>query len=223
MQECKKCGKCCEKSGPTLHIEDKYLVDQGKIPPSDLVTLRKGEKAFDPRANEKIILENELIKIKGKNNTWTCIYLDENSKLCSIYDSRPIECRLLKCWDIKPIVSMINKNTLTRQILFQKIPGLLDIIEEHDKKCSYEEIEYLLDQIKNKTNEKPLEKLKEIILFDINIREIVSEKQKAASFMLDLLFGRSLVKTMEQFKYKIKYSKENGLIISPYKIDNILS
>ncbi|MCB9481052.1 MAG: YkgJ family cysteine cluster protein [Desulfobacteraceae bacterium] len=223
MQECKKCGKCCEKSGPTLHIEDKYLVVQGKIPPSDLVTLRKGEKALDPKTGEKIILENEIIKIKGKNKTWSCIYLDEDSKLCSIYDSRPVECRLLKCWDIKSIVSLMNKNLLTRELVFQKIPALSDLIKEHDQKCSYKEIRDLLNEIENQTNNKALEKLKEIILFDINIREIVSEKQKAASFMLDLIFGRSLITTMEQLRYKVKYSREEGLVISPYIIDNILS
>jgi len=224
MQECKKCGKCCEKSGPTLHIEDKYLIVQGKIPPADLVTLRKGETAFDPRTDKTITLENELIKIKGKNTTWTCIYLDEETKHCSIYNSRPVECRLLKCWDIKPIFSMINKNLLTRELIFQNIKSLGDLIKEHDEKCSYNEIKMLLKKIESesKNNDDALEKLKEIILFDINIRELISEKQKAASYMLDLIFGRSLQKTMEQLKYKITFSKNKGLIISPHKINRIL-
>ncbi|MDY0132467.1 MAG: YkgJ family cysteine cluster protein [Desulforegulaceae bacterium] len=221
MKECKKCGKCCEKSGPTLHIEDKYLMVQGKIPPSDLVTLRKGETAFDPRENRAITLENELIKIKGKSKSWTCLYLDEESKLCSIYDSRPVECRILKCWDTKPIIAMMNKNLLTREVVFEKIEGLAQLIKEHDKKCSYDEIKYLLEKIE--TSEKALTSLKDIILFDINIREIVAEKQKAASYMLDLIFGRSLVETMNQLKYKVTFSKESGLLISPYKIDRILN
>jgi Fe-S-cluster containining protein len=223
MQECKKCGKCCEKSGPTLHIEDKYLIVQGKIPPADLVTLRKGETAFDPRTGEPVILENELIKIKGRNKSWTCIYLDEDKKICSVYDSRPVECRLLKCWDIKPIVSMMNKNLLTREIVFQKIEGLGQLIQEHDEKCSYGEIRNLLGKIETGTDEEALQRLKEIILFDVNIRELVSEKQKAASHMLDLIFGRSLVKTMDQFKYKVSFSANNSLVISPHKIDKILN
>jgi Fe-S-cluster containining protein len=221
MQECKKCGKCCEKSGPTLHVEDKYLVVQGKIPPSDLVTLRKGEKAFAPGTDEPITLENEIIKIKGKNKSWTCTYLDEKTKLCSIYESRPVECRLLKCWDIKPIVSIINKNILTRELVFQKIEGLDQLIKEHEEKCSYPEIKSLLAEAEN--NQKALEKLKDIILFDINIRELVCEKQKAASYMLDLIFGRSIINTIGQFKFKASFSKESGLVISPFKLDKFLS
>ncbi|MGM0417421.1 MAG: YkgJ family cysteine cluster protein [Thermodesulfobacteriota bacterium] len=222
MQECQQCGKCCEQNGPTLHIEDKYLVTKGIIPPSDLITLRKGEKAFDPRENKEIILENEIIKIKGSELNWECKYYNPEEKSCTIYSSRPAECRLLKCWDPKPLLSVINKNLLTREMLFSKIPGFPELIQDHEEKCSFEKINSLLKKYESEKNGETLQELKEAILFDINIREILSEKQPSAEPMLQLIFGRELTTAMEQFKYKIRYSKNDGLTISPFKLDKIL-
>ena len=222
MKECSQCGKCCEKSGPTLHIEDKYLVKQGKISPATLVTLRKGETAFDPVLGKTISLENELIKISGVGEVWTCRFYDPSTNKCTIYQARPIECRFLKCWDTKSILSIMNKNLLTREMLFGKIGGLYDFINEHDEKCSYSSVKELLNEFeKNKSND-ILTKLKEIFLFDISIREILKEKQPAAGAMENLLFGRPFTQTIEQFKYKIKYSKKEGLKIFPFKLDKIL-
>lgn len=222
MQECKKCGVCCEKSGPTLHIEDKYLVNNGSIQPTKLVTLRIGEKAFDPISNQNISLDKEIIKIKGSSNTWRCRYYNPDEKNCSIYAKRPVECRLLKCWDTKALLSMMNKNLLTREILFDKIEGLYDLIVEHEKKCSYQNIEQLLRDLDSNNNTNSLNQLKEIILFDINIREMVEQRQAAAGKMIDLLFGRPLLDTISQFKFKAQYSKDKGLVIKPFKVDKIL-
>lgn len=221
MQECKKCGTCCEKNGPTLHIEDKYLVESGKIPPTDLVTLRKGEAAFDPVSGKKIYLEEEIIKIKGTGESWQCRYYDEKDKLCLIYNTRPLECRLLKCWDPKPLISVINKNILSRENLFKKIDGLYDLIKDHEDKCSYANIKTLLEALEKNESKNSVEKLKDIILFDKNIRDVVSEKQPAAGKMSELIFGRPVSETIKQFKFKVKFT-DNGLIISPSNVDKIM-
>jgi len=222
MKECKQCGTCCEKSGATLHMEDKYLVDSGKINPTDLVTLRKGEIALDPFSNEKTCLEKEIIKIKGSSNSWQCIYFDGASKKCSIYEKRPVECRLLKCWDTKPLASIINKNLLSREALFSKAPDLYDLISTHEKKCSYKKVKKLLQDTDKNKDENALKELKEIILFDINLREIMEEKHKNLALMQDLILGRCFQDTLPQFKYKIKYNEEEGLVISPFKINKLL-
>lgn len=222
MQECKKCGTCCEKSGPTLHIEDKYLVSKGVLPPSNLVTLRIGEMVYDPREEKHVPLENEIIKISGKDSDWECLFYENQEKTCSIYKTRPVECRLLKCWDTKPVLSIMNKNLLSREMLFGKIEGLYDLVKDHDEKCSHIKLKELLLEFEKDNTTETLEKLKEIILYDINIREIVREKQKAAGAMENLLFGRPFTKTIEQFRYKIQYSKDKGLKIMPFKLDKIL-
>lgn len=221
MQECKQCGTCCQKNGPTLHIEDKYLIESEKISPKNLVTLRQGEYAFDPITNKKISLETDIIKIKGIDENWQCQYYDSETKVCTIYNSRPIECRLLKCWDTKSLLTIINKNLLTREMLFKKIPGLYDLITEHSEKCSYSKIENLLKQIDKDQDAHAIEELKNIVLFDKNLRDLLQEKQPAAGIMSDLLFGRPISKTIKQFNYKLKFT-ETGLIISPAKLDKIL-
>jgi Fe-S-cluster containining protein len=44
---CRRCGTCCEKGGPSLHREDRPLVDNGQIPVRHLFTIRRGELAQD--------------------------------------------------------------------------------------------------------------------------------------------------------------------------------
>ncbi|TWI64614.1 putative zinc- or iron-chelating protein [Desulfobotulus alkaliphilus] len=89
---CTQCGECCRKGGPALHIEDKFLIMQGKLPASGLFTLRKGEVGMDPVENKKIILEEEIIKIQpDSNRDWACIHLSEKGDACEVYDTRPLE------------------------------------------------------------------------------------------------------------------------------------
>lgn len=46
---CRRCGTCCIKGGPSLHREDLPLVEEGRIRVQDLVCIRSGEMAYDPR------------------------------------------------------------------------------------------------------------------------------------------------------------------------------
>ena len=89
--ECIRCGTCCEKGGPAFHQEDRCLIEKGQIPSRYLFTIRKGEFAYDNVKERLVPVESDIIKIKGKEDTWTCIFFDEENKQCSIYHDRPLD------------------------------------------------------------------------------------------------------------------------------------
>ena len=73
--ECIRCGTCCEKGGPALHAEDKALVEAGRIHTRYLYTIRKGERVHDNVRNCLIPATSDIIKLKGKNQSWVCVFL----------------------------------------------------------------------------------------------------------------------------------------------------
>ncbi|TYT73559.1 YkgJ family cysteine cluster protein [Desulfobotulus mexicanus] len=218
---CTQCGECCRKGGPALHIEDKFLIMQGKLPASGLFTLRKGEIGMDPVENKKIILEEEIIKIQpDSNRDWACIHLSEKGDACDVYETRPVECRLLKCWDTRALLARYQEDRLTRKDIFGGVEGLWDLIEDHEKRCGYDTIRSLVETIEGKkgADEESVRKLGEIILYDRHIREVMHEKKPEMAKMTDLLFGRPLMQTLPvMFDLKIE-KKESGWVIKPKRI-----
>lgn len=131
--ECKRCGTCCQKGGPALHKEDLAILERGVIGPDELITFRKGEPAFHPKRQELIPLPSEMIKIKGLGLTGRCIFFDESRCACTIYDDRPLECRLLKCWDTAAIEEVFLKDLLVRADLFGLSPVIMELIAAHER------------------------------------------------------------------------------------------
>lgn len=188
--ECSRCGICCEKGGPAFHIEDRMLIESGLIPATDLYTLRKGEMVNDAIRGCLVRLESELIKIKGQGRAWTCVYFDKKEGGCRIYEHRPLECRLLKCWDTRDIEAAYSQNRLTRKDIFSGIPALWSLIADHDLRCSHETVQNLLDS--KSRAEDSNHGVREMVEYDRSIRMLVVEKAGVDSKMLDFIFGRAL-------------------------------
>ena len=129
ISECARCGTCCIKGGPSFHHEDKELIDKGIILSKFLYTIREGELSYDNVKECLLPAASDIIKIKGQKDSWTCAFFNENE--CTIYDNRPLECRLLTCWDTREIEKVYSKNRLTRKDLLSAVEGLWDLIEEH--------------------------------------------------------------------------------------------
>ena len=104
------------------------------IPMSDLVCLRSGEMAFDPRADSLQPLRHELFKIRGKGAGWECVYFLGQTKACSIYGHRPSECRSLSCAETGGILLVMNTPTLSRADVVMQGSGLWECIEEHESR-----------------------------------------------------------------------------------------
>ena len=186
-----------------MHIEDQMLIEKGKIPSKYLYTLRRGELALDNVNGCLKPVESDIIKIKGKNGGWTCLFFDEVDKGCTIYENRPLECRALKCWDTRRIEKIYAKTRLTRRHILAGVQGLWDLIEDHQSRCDYQNIQKLIKDLAGKNQKHARRKLKEIVRYDVEIRKLVVSRGGMDADLLDFLFGRSLSKTIENFGVKI--------------------
>lgn len=132
MNKCKRCGTCCKKGGPCLHLADAGLITQGIIGPADLVTYREGEPVLDPAKEEVFPLSNDMIKIKSAGDVRRCRFFDQACG-CMIYVDRPLECRLLKCWDTREIEKVFLRDTLARRDLLPEGSKLREIVDSYDR------------------------------------------------------------------------------------------
>ncbi len=190
---CKRCGTCCQKGGPTLHIQDIESIYNIPLHPKHLITLRKGELIWHPVKRQLITLEHEIIKIKGKKGSWACIFYDKTSRKCTCYKYRPIECRVLKCWDTKDVEKLFLKNTLTRKALLKTNFNLLELIEAYEEKFDLNYFFYLVRY--NTTQE-----IKNFIEADEKFRKKVITSTKITTQELEFFFGRDLKTLLTQLK-----------------------
>jgi Fe-S-cluster containining protein len=203
---CRRCGTCCKKGGPTLHLEDQPAVEQGLIPLKSLLTLRKGELAYDPVVEALRPVGGEIIKIKGSGPTWTCFYYDPGKEACRIYDDRPFECRLLKCWDTADFEAAYQKNRLTRKDLISEVKGLWDVVSEHERRCRYADIHRRIGEADSGWRE-----LADIIDYDTELRRRVVAQGRLEPQILDFLFGRPLEITLRAM-YGLRFRRDAGKI-----------
>ncbi|OGW33086.1 MAG: hypothetical protein A2X59_08970 [Nitrospirae bacterium GWC2_42_7] len=198
---CIRCGTCCQKGGPTLHNKDKKLILEGHIGYHHLITIRKGEPAFNPLSNQLEPVLHELVKVAGKGKTWACIFYDEKKASCDIYKHRPLECRLLTCWDTSKILTVIAKDTLARADIINPTDPVLKLVKTHEKKCSVTKAVTLISTLKKKNDDSnSLTKLKTLFQQDIDIRtKAVSEFKLSLAVEL-FYFGRPLFKIMNPLR-----------------------
>jgi len=165
ISSCTRCGTCCKKGGPTLHIEDKKQIEKGYIPIKFLFTIRKHEPAFDNIQELIAPAITDIVKIKSKKGSSECVFYDPSNSECCIYKNRPVECRELKCWDIRKISHLYDKNRISRKTLLSEINDLWNLIQDHQDRCSYKKIAELADQVKcNKVGRKDaIEQLNKMI------------------------------------------------------------
>lgn len=205
--KCKQCGECCRKGGPALHAEDLPLIEDGTIPLSHIVTLRPGERVFDQPAKNVVTLDTEILKLKGVGSTWSCIFLSPESNTCAIYSDRPAECEALFCRDIEPLQAMYAKDRIGRADILPDGHPLLELINEHDKRCNPADMEKLAMAAREGDRESG-EALKEMVVYDNEVRRLTAEKGGMPQEMNDFLFGRPLKVLLGAMKIKVYDSGE---------------
>lgn len=195
MNDCKQCGTCCRKGGPALHTQDLLLLREADgIDLTDIVTLRKGELAYDQPVGAVIPLDGEILKIKGSGGEWICKFLAQASNVCRIYKSRPFECQKLFCEAPEPLMEVYDKDRVTRKDILPEGHPVLELIEEHDKKCDPAKMSELAAQaIGNWEESEAIQAdLREMLIFDASVRELVMNKAGLPEESLDFFFGRPL-------------------------------
>ncbi len=204
ISECIRCGTCCKKGGPSFHHEDKELIDKGIILSEFLYTIREGELSYDNVKECLLPAASDIIKIKGQKDSWTCVFFNENENECTLYNDRPIECRILTCWDTREIEKMYSKNRLTRKDLLSSIEGLWDLVEDHQQRCAYNRLKrFTADLKEGKKKDEAAKGLHEIIEYDTRIRQMVAEKGGLDPAMVDFLFGRPITETIRMYGFRI--------------------
>jgi Fe-S-cluster containining protein len=182
---CKRCGTCCTKGGPALHVEDMGIISKGILKLADLVTFVKGEPAFDPAKGILIHLPCDMIKIRGKTGVTNCIFYDEDSAGCNIYKNRPVECRLLKCWDTREIEAVFMKNLATRRQVCNDAE-MVKLINEHERAFGVEQIRRLLERHPYPEDRRTTRFIEEEKIF----RHKAAERYDIIMEECDFLFGR---------------------------------
>jgi Fe-S-cluster containining protein len=209
---CQRCGTCCSKGGPALHIADQHLVDSGKIPLKHLLTIRQGEPAFDNVTASIAPAVTDIILIKSRTtNSAQCTFYDPVQKSCRIYAQRPCECDALQCWNTRKLETIYRSQRLTRRHLLSKVKDLWELVEDHQAHCDYGYIAELASQVVHGSQPGKAEHdLLELIHDDDALRKATAKRAAHTSEMLDFLFGRPLAFTIQLFQLKL-HQTEKGI------------
>jgi Fe-S-cluster containining protein len=211
---CIRCGTCCMKGGPAFHHDDKMLIEKGIILSKYLYTIRKGEMAYDNVKRHLMPSASDIIKIKSHKGALACVFFDESEHACTIYDKRPLECRVLKCWDTREIEKIYAKNRLTRKDLVSNIAGLWDLIEDHQTRCSHEEFHRLLKMVDGGNKDAALEEILAMIQFDTQVRELAVQKGGLDPDIVNFLFGRPIKETVIMCGFKLEKKGDTYRLVS---------
>jgi Fe-S-cluster containining protein len=206
INACIRCAICCTKGGPSFHHADKHLIERGVIHSRYLYTLRQGELAYDNVKGCLVPVDSDIIKIKGQPGSWMCHFFNADQQACRIYKHRPLECRVLKCWDTRELEAIYALDRLTRQDLVSDIAGLWELVNDHQERCDYVKIQKLVNALYRHKNKAAQRQLIEIVQYDMEIRKLVVSKGGLDEDMLDFLLGRPLMKTIESYGARLRLS-----------------
>ena len=203
MDHCRQCGTCCRKGGPAIHQEDKKLLENGHIPLRYLFTIRKDEPVYDNIQGFIISAPSDIIRIKSRESSSTCVFFNPEYNQCTIYDKRPLECRILECWNTRKIEEIYNIGRISRQELLTNTPPLIDLVEYHENRCAYQIIKKLIHQLNQGEKKNALENIREILALDNHFRLLAIEKSICKTDIIDFLFGSPLQKTLQRMGLKV--------------------
>jgi Fe-S-cluster containining protein len=210
---CIRCGTCCTKGSPTLSINDLELFTNDIVRPSDVLTIRKGELARSAGCDELERTEQELIKIREVPGNNTCLFFKPGAKECSIYESRPLQCRRQECWNPQDPNEIGNQEMLDRQALLRETGPLWDIIQRHEERCSHEQLSRVMAKLEA-TKGHAVEELLELLRFDQHVRHFIVENFNLAPETLDFLLGRPLSQAVEPYGLSVVEQSDGTFLLT---------
>jgi Fe-S-cluster containining protein len=191
IESCIRCGECCEKGGPTLHSEDRIFLQKGVLRPTHLFTLRAGELAYHPLEERLIELSDEVIKIKGMDGSSACTFYNEEQKACSIYEDRPLECRVLKCWDTAEVEGLFMQDLLSRLDLCPKGSVVAEMISAYERSFPPGRLYGLLSEAGSQEGpQQSSPEIEQMVSTDEVFRQKVIEALGLEEEGLEFFFGR---------------------------------
>lgn len=209
---CVRCGECCLKASPTLHLADIPLVKEGHIDKADLYTIRTGELVLDNIYNVLRKTPHEMVKLREKKEGGGCIFYDNEAKACTDYAHRPIQCVALACWDVTEFLEVHRRPKAVRKD-FIADTVLQELIDRHEEKCNYKRIEAQVKRIESEGH-RAIDNLIELLKFDYHLRPFISKKLDLNPHQLDFLLGRPLTETITMFGLKVVKDVDGGFLLT---------
>ncbi len=186
-RRCVGCGTCCLTSSPTLYAEDLERIGGKGLPRQALFALRPGERVFSAREGASRLLEGELIKLREQRDKRGCLFLANGR--CGIYDSRPLQCRVLECWSGRHAGELEGRPRLTRADLFAGDQVALELIAEYDLKLPAGRLGRALEAAAAGDRQAADQALS-LMELDHNLRQGAGRRYGYTSQELELMWGR---------------------------------
>jgi Fe-S-cluster containining protein len=201
---CMRCGECCRQGSPSLHREDGDLLSRGFISTRQIYTLRKGELVSLNIQGRLGTLPGELIKIKEDRGSGHCIFYDEHHHACRIYQHRPLQCRMQKCWSPQALQELWRHEKLTRHNLLSGDQDLLDLMETHEQRCGPEKLDTAFKEIHQSGDVTDLDQVVEMLRQDMVFRTFLKNRLGREDGELDFLLGRPLTHLVRAYGFRVE-------------------
>jgi Fe-S-cluster containining protein len=214
LPTCVECGECCRRGSPTIMLDDLELLRKGKIPWTELVTLRRSEPVRSPIKESIFFLLDERIKIREKAGTQECVFLDGANDQCTIYADRPLQCRAQACWDAKQAQDVAEQPYLTRRDIFDGVELLLDLMAEHDRRCSFEKLDAAFKHLAEH-GEEAVGELLDLMAYEDHFRRFMGEQLKIPADTSELVFGRSFADLALLFGFRVEEDSDGSRCLVP--------
>ncbi len=208
---CIRCGTCCTKGSPTLVEEDIALFKRDVLKPADVITIRRGELAYNNLTEEIAPVEHEMIKIREDPGTRTCVFYTEQDKSCSIYDTRPGQCRRQECWSPQPPAEA--DEPLTREPLLSITGDLWNIICRHEERCSYANFDRALTRLAA-TKGQTVEEVLDILGFDQHVRDFLGRQFRLYPETLAFFLGKPLAESLAVHGLKLEANPDGTYFLT---------
>ena len=195
-RQCKQCGRCCQNGGPALHGDDLPLVGTS-LALDDLLCVRVGEMSLHPVTGRAEPAAWEFIKVAGRAGSWQCRFLTDDL-VCALHPDKPLECRVLECWQSQPLLDLLGHDLLNRSHLLPDEPRLAAMIDEHDRQCACALLGPYLEG----------KRLPDDFLQELLHRDMLIRQEAAALFSLSaaremLYFGRPLFMSLQGAGWRV--------------------
>jgi len=200
---CVRCGECCRRGSPSLHLEDLGLWSQGLLSPRDLVTLRKGELVHLNIEGRVGPLSEELVKIKPHPETGHCRFYRDQDCSCSIYEHRPLQCRVQACWAPGSLEELWRTPKLARRDLVRDDEKMLELMQAHDGRCAPDKLDAACRQWHESGRQDAMDRILDQLRYDTALRALVVGRLAIAEEELEFFFGRSLLQLVRAYGLRV--------------------
>ncbi len=211
---CIRCGTCCTKGSPTLLEDDMELFRRDVLKPGQVITIRVGEPTYSSETEEVAPTRDELIKIREVPGSKTCIFYEKSGSTCSIYDSRPVQCRNQECWNTAAAEKTVCVKPIGRRHLLEAIPSLWEIVQRHEERCSYSEFTRAMTRL-GATKGQTVGEVIDVLGFDNHVREFITERFGFDAETMDFLLGSSLREAIAQYGLVLEEEPDGSFLLKP--------